>query len=54
MPVMNEMQPLLASEPGKAAKPAPRNMILLVQVDMRTEGRRHRHQLNDKQVKRHE
>jgi len=34
MPVMNKMQPLLSSEPGKAAKPASRNVILLIQMDM--------------------
>jgi hypothetical protein len=48
--VVDEMELLLSPEPGKAAKPWSRNMILVVETIMPAEWQRHYRKLNHEQV----
>jgi hypothetical protein len=50
MAVVNEMELLLSSKPGKAAKPWSRNMILVVDIIMPAEWQRHYRKLNHEQI----
>jgi hypothetical protein len=48
--VVDEMELLLSSEPGKAAKPWSGNMILVVEIIMPAEWQRHYRKLNHEQI----
>jgi hypothetical protein len=47
---VDKMELLLSPEPGEAAKPGSRNMILFIDINMPVERQRHRRQLNHEQV----
>jgi hypothetical protein len=50
VPVMNEVQFLIASEPCKPLKPRPLHMVFLVEKDVRVEGRSTRDCLSHEEI----